>query len=192
MSADHARAGGAGGCSPADRAHGSLSDDCDGCGAALYNLRSGSTRSASRRRTRRRLPAPIARTAMGARSGLVTSTRLLVAHVTRTRRTVVQGANHRRHRRRTVLPSPLSSRPLARLRAPFAGLAVTSSHPSRVMPGVRHGATRGTASSISQMIRMPRRTWPGGRMPGVAAGSQRSKRAGRRTFRGCTARRTQI
>ena len=135
--------------------------------------------------------APIARTAMGARSGLVTSTRLLAAHVTRTRRTVVQGANHRRHRRRTVLPSPLSSKTLARLRAPFAGLAVTSSHPNRVMPGVRHGATRGTASSISQMIRMPRRTWPGGRIPGVAAGSQRSKRAGRWTSRGCTARRTQ-
>ena len=92
-----------------------------------------------------------------------------------------------------VLPSPLSSKaqPLARLRAPFAGLAVTSSHPDRIMPGVRHGDTRGTARSISQMIRLPRRTWPGGRMPGVAAGSQRSKRAGRRTFRGCTARRTQ-
>ena len=104
------------------------------------------------------------------RSGDKLSTRLLVAHVTRTRRTVVQGANHRRHRRRTVLPSPLSSKTLARLRAPFAGLAVTSSHPDRTMPGVRHGDTRGAATSIRQTIRPPRRTWPGGRMPGVAAG----------------------
>ena len=95
------------------------------------------------------------------------------------------------HRRRTVLPSRLSRETLARLRAPFAGLAVTSSHPDRIMPGVRHGDTRGTAASIRQTIRPPRRTWPGGRMPEVAAGSQRSKRAGRRTFRGCTARRTQ-
>jgi hypothetical protein len=122
-------------------------------------------------------------------------TSLRAGNVRRTRRTAVQGAAHRRRRRRRrmVLPSPLSSKaqPLARLRAPFAGLAVTSSHPDRIMPGVRHGDTRGTARSISQMIRMPRRTWPGGRMPGVAAGSQRSKRAGRRTSRGCTARRTQ-
>ena len=48
--------------------------------------------------------------------------------------------------------TPLSSKaqPLARLRAPFAGLAVTSSHPDRIMPdrimpGVRHGDIRGTA-----------------------------------------------
>jgi hypothetical protein len=158
-------------------------------------------RSASRSwRTRRRRSAPVARTAIGASRSLAPRTSLRAGNVRRTRRTAVQGAAHRRRRRRRrmVLPSPLSckAQPLARLRAPFAavriaGLAVASSRPNRTIVGVRHGDTRGTATSISQMIRMPRRTWPGGHIPGVAAGSQRSKRAGRRTSRGCTARRTQ-
>ena len=77
-----------------------------------------------------------------------------------------------------MLPSPLSSETLARLRAPFARLAVTSSHPDRAIAGVRHGDTRGTAASISQIILTPRQTWPGGRSPGLAAGSRGSKRTG--------------
>ena len=77
-----------------------------------------------------------------------------------------------------MLPSPLSSEILARLRAPFARLVVTSSHPDRAIAGVRHGDTRGTAASISQIILTPRRTWPGGRSPGLAAGSRGSKRTG--------------
>jgi hypothetical protein len=56
-----------------------------------------------------------------------------------------------------VLPSPLSSKaqPLARRRTPFAGLAATSSHPDRTIPGVRHGDARGTVESISQIILRP-------------------------------------
>jgi len=122
-------------------------------------------------------------------------TSLRVRNVPWARRTAVPGATlvGVGVGRRTVLPSPLSSKaqPLTRRRTPFAGLAATSSHPDRTIPGVLHGDARGTGESISQIILTPRRTWPGGRSPGLAAASPGSKRTGRRTSRGCTARGTQ-
>ena len=146
--------------------------------------RSGSTSSAGRRRTRWRRCTPVARTARGASRSLTPRTSLRVRSVQRARRTAVPGA--------TLVGVGVGTRtPLARRRTPSAGLAATSSHPDRTITGVRHGDTRGTAGSICRIILTPRKTWPGGRSSGLAAGSPRSKRTGRRTSHGCTARRTQ-